>query len=653
MNQSNLRELSQNELIAELKRLRNENKALRQNVERHRLYFANAKSPYLLIEDMIIVDCNLLAAKLFDSEADDIIGKSFLSLSNRIQAESEAADFQIMENMKRAALRGKHWFNWRFVNEYGVEFTHDLCLTVVMHNNKFLFVCEFVNYTETDYESNNLSGHNSSILDNIEDLYYATDADWKLQIVSSNVEEFTGWTKQEIIGQEVSKLYFNPAEQKELELVLAEDKKVVDYEIKLRNKNGMRYFGSISARYITDENNNFVGVNGTIRDITFRKEVDNIIDDSRKRYQLLAENIFDVIMVLDIEEYLIQYVSPSIINLTGYSIEETMLHNLSDLLTPESFELLKDAVEVRLGMYNHGDTSDDSKVYEWQQLCKDGSVIWVEATLTFIEDYEVSGINLICVFRNIEQRKAIEKQINEKTQLLEITNSTKDKFFSIIAHDLKNPLSGFRDISSMLYDNYDVFDEQKRKECILMIKNSSTSVFQLLENLLEWSRSQRGMITYHPEEVNLFFIAHNCVELLTLSAEKKSIELINSVPIFANVFADSNLLTTVIRNIMSNSIKFTPSGGKIEIGIGNSSDKNFATIFVRDNGIGIQPQLLDKLFRIDKNITSKGTAGETGSGLGLILCKEFIERHGGSIWVESQAGVGSTFYFTLPISLPE
>lgn len=652
MNQSYLRELSQDELIAELKRLRNENKALKQNVERHRLYFANAKSPYLLIEDMIIVDCNLLAAKLFDSEPDEIIGRSFLSLSNRIQAESEAADFQIMEYMKRAALRGKYGFNWRFINEEALEFSNDICLAVVMHNNKFLFVCEFIISNES-YENADSLELNTNILDNIEDLYYATDADWKLQIVSSNVEEFTGWTKKEIIGQEVSKLYYNPAEQQELELVLTEDKKVVDYEIKLRNKNGMRYFGSISARYLTDENNNFVGVNGTIRDITFRKEVDNIIDDSRKRYQLLAENIFDVIMVLDIEEYLIQYVSPSIINLTGYSIEETMLHNFSDLLTPDSFELLKDAVEERLGMYNHGDTSDDSKVYEWQQLCKDGSVIWVEATLTFIEDYEVSGINLICVFRNIEQRKAIEKQINEKTHQLEITNSTKDKFFSIIAHDLKNPLSGFRDISSMLYDNYDVFDEQKRKECILMIKNSSTSVFQLLENLLEWSRSQRGMITYHPEEVNLFFIAHNCVELLTLSAEKKSIALINSVPIFANVFADSNLLTTVIRNIMSNSIKFTPTGGQIEIGVADNENSKFVTIFVRDNGIGIQPQVLDKLFRIDKNITSKGTAGESGSGLGLILCKEFIERHGGSIWVESQVGAGSTFYFTLPISLPE
>lgn len=653
MNQFNLRELSQDELIAELKKLRNENKALKQNVERHRLYFANAKSPYLLIEDMIIVDCNLLAAKLFDSEPEDIIGKSFLNLSHRVQSESEAADFQIMENMKRTALRGKYKFNWRFVNEDGAEFSNDLCLAVVMHNNKFLFVCEFLNIADTEIGAPNSDGHNASILENIEDLYYATDAEWKLQIVSSNVEEFTGWSKEEIIGQEVSKLYFNPAEQQELELVLSEDKKVVDYEIKLRHKNGMRYFGSISARYLTDENNNFVGVNGTIRDITFRKEVDNIIDDSRKRYQLLAENIFDVIMVLDIEEYLIQYVSPSIINLTGYSMDETMLHNFSDLLTPESFELLKDAVEVRLGMYNHGDTSDDSKVYEWQQLCKDGSVIWVEATLTFIEDYEVSGINLICVFRNIEQRKAIEKQINEKTQQLEITNSTKDKFFSIIAHDLKNPLSGFRDISSMLYDNYDVFDEQKRKECILMIKNSSTSVFQLLENLLEWSRSQRGMISYHPEEVNLFFIAHNCVELLTLSAEKKTIELINSVPIFASVFADSNLLTTVIRNIMSNSIKFTPTGGQIEIGVDENEDSKFVTIYVRDNGIGIQPQVLDKLFRIDKNITSKGTAGESGSGLGLILCKEFIERHGGSIWVESQVGAGSTFYFTLPISLPE
>ncbi len=436
-----------------------------------------------------------------------------------------------------------------------------------------------------------------------------------------------------------------------MELVLAEDKKVVDYEIKLKNKYGIRYYGSLSARYLIDSEQNYIGISGTMRDITFRKEVDNIIDDSRKRYQLLAENIFDVIWVIDIEDYRMQYVSPSIINMTGYSVEETMIHNMGELLTPESFELLQRAVTQRLEMYYKGDSSEDSKVYEWQQLCLDGSIIWVEATLTFIEDYEVSGINLICVSRNIEQRKAIEKQIQENTAQLEITNSTKDKFFSIIAHDLKNPLSGFRDIASMLYDNYDSFEEDKRKECILMIKNSSTSLFALLENLLEWSRSQRGLIQFSPEETNLFFIAHNCVELLGLSADKKGIMLQNNVPIFANIVADTNLLTTVIRNLMSNSIKFTPQGGIIEIGVADSDEvdaENYTTVFIRDNGVGMTNDMMDKIFRIDKNTTSKGTAGEPGSGLGLILCKEFVEKHNGKIWAESEVGKGTTFYFKLP-----
>ncbi len=239
-------------------------------------------------------------------------------------------------------------------------------------------------------------------------------------------------------------------------------------------------------------------------------------------------------------------------------------------------------------------------------------------------------------------------KVEEKEQILKELNSTKDKFFSIIAHDLRNPLYGFREMSSMLYDNYNHLDAAELKEYLELLKNSSNSIFALLENLLEWSRSQQGLIHFNPIDFNLSFIVNNCIELLNLSATKKRILILNKISDSLTITADPNLITTVIRNLLSNAIKFTPVDGEIEIGMLSVDSKSYNTIYIKDSGIGMTQEIMDKLFKIDKSITSKGTVGETGTGLGLILCREFVEKHNGKIWVESEVGWGSTFYFTLP-----
>lgn len=259
------------------------------------------------------------------------------------------------------------------------------------------------------------------------------------------------------------------------------------------------------------------------------------------------------------------------------------------------------------------------------------------------------------------QNDKIEVQSTELKEMI----ITKDKFFSIIAHDLKNPLGSFRELSKMMSENYELFDDAELREYLNMMKNSADSVFELLENLLEWSRSQRGLIQFSPQEFNLNFIAHNCVELLRLTADKKSIKLINRIPENYPIFADPNLITTIIRNLISNAIKFTNSGGEIIIAcctppinsepetdnncsILDKSIKNaYYCIYVRDSGLGMSDEIKSKLFRIDKNITTVGTSGESGTGLGLILCKEFAQLHQGTIWAESEINKGSTFYFTI------
>lgn len=242
----------------------------------------------------------------------------------------------------------------------------------------------------------------------------------------------------------------------------------------------------------------------------------------------------------------------------------------------------------------------------------------------------------------VDRTKSLEKANIELNEL----NATKDKFFSIIAHDLKNPLGNFRDVSRLLTESYHELTEDDKLEFLHLMKDSSRNIYMLLENLLDWSQAQRGGLQFDPIECNLKIIADTAIQLLQLSADNKNIKLENGIEDSIFVKADTNLIMTVVRNLISNAIKFTPKDGVISL---NTLVENDSIVFsVKDSGVGMTKEILEKLFRIDINVTSLGTSHEKGTGLGLILCKEFIEKHGEKIWVESEIGKGSTFSFTLP-----
>lgn len=248
----------------------------------------------------------------------------------------------------------------------------------------------------------------------------------------------------------------------------------------------------------------------------------------------------------------------------------------------------------------------------------------------------------------VERRKVIEAELRQSEQQLRELNSTKDKFFSIIAHDLKNPIGAFKNVLELLYESYDDFSREELIEFIEPLKDSAKQLFNLLENLLLWSRAQTGRIEKKPETFNLNYLINQNINLLKLQAENKNIALTYEGNDQIEVFADMNMITTVIRNLINNAIKFTPNGGKITITTIQQND--FAIVCIADTGIGMSMEVQEKLFRIDVHHTSLGTNEEKGTGLGLIICKEFVEANGGKIWVESKESKGSQFYFSIPLS---
>jgi len=243
-------------------------------------------------------------------------------------------------------------------------------------------------------------------------------------------------------------------------------------------------------------------------------------------------------------------------------------------------------------------------------------------------------------------RKMTEEEIKLKNELLQTINAEKDKFFSIIAHDLRGPLSAFVAATQIITEEIQTMSFEEIKDIAESMKTSATNIYSLLENLLEWSRLRRGGMDFIPVKLNLKKNIALSTNVLSEAARKKGIEIELSVPDELEVIADSHMFEAVMRNLVSNAIKFTSSGGKVNVEAVYKDDHSIE-IKIRDSGIGMAPELLTRLFQINEKTSRPGTEGEPSTGLGLLLCKEFIEKHGGNIWVESEVGKGSTFSFTL------
>ena len=364
------------------------------------------------------------------------------------------------------------------------------------------------------------------------------------------------------------------------------------------------------------------------------------LKESEMEFRSLAESMPQIVWTTRADGWN-TYFNQQWVDYTGLTIEESYGHGWNIPFHPEDKQRAWDAWQDAVN--NYAEYSIDCRLRR-----HDGTYHWW--LIRGVPQINAGGeiIKWFGTCTDIEKIKEAEQALIESEKQLLRLNADKDRFISILGHDLKNPFNSILGFSDILADEIDSLNKEKIKVIARNINNSAKNTSKLLNDILTWSSAQQGSIPFQPKVLNLLSTCNGVLDILDPGAFAKNITISGLKIEHVNVYADEDMLKTILLNLVSNAIKFTNSGGKISINAEQNSEN--VTISVSDNGVGISSDNLSKLFDISEVLSTKGTAGESGTGLGLLLCKEFVEKHGGKIWVESEEGKGSVFKFTLRIS---
>jgi PAS domain S-box-containing protein len=527
---------------------------------------------------------------------------------------------------------------------------------------------------------------------------------------AKGLSDLEGKTDFDFYAKEIAQIFYDVEQA-----VVKKGKAIINNEEIGFDKDGNERVISTTKVPYFDSDGNIIGIVGVGRDITEMKESHKklqeqarilkennlLLEERQEEIQKQSESLAEQNSTLEKERNLLRTLIDNMPDYIYIKDRESRFLTVNKRLL---IVMHKNSLDEIVGKtdYETAVTKESAEIYykDDQELIKSGKPIINKEEIGFDENdrervistskvpfYDADGniAGIVGIGRDITKQKNAEKQLREQAQnlqevnmileerqekiqlqseelnkqaqhlqkinlQLEQLNATKNKFFSIIAHDLKNPFQAILGFSELLMRNGDDFEEVQKLELISMIKSSSESAFNLLENLLQWARTQTDTIKYNPQIIDLSDLIEQNIDLTKASAENKSITIDYDMSCDPTVYADSNMINLVIRNLLSNAIKFTRDEGKIMIKCFEKKPDELA-VSITDTGIGISGEDLDKLFRIDEYFSTTGTSGEGGTGLGLIICKEFVEKNKGKIDIDSEPGVGTTFTFTLPVKV--
>jgi PAS domain S-box-containing protein len=382
-----------------------------------------------------------------------------------------------------------------------------------------------------------------------------------------------------------------------------------------------------------------------------RHNTEKTLADSEARLRQITNHIADVVYVSDLN-LKVRYVSPSIERLTGNTPDQHLRRTLSERYTQPSLIKLKNAIVKELEEEKNPEADKNrTTILDVQMFNNIGEPIDVSIHLSLFRNKNYEPIGIQGIIRDITRRKTAERELIKSQMELKRLVADKDRFMTVISHDLRMPFQSLIGFSELMLNSFDIFSESEKKEMLKQIFQTSMQTYFMFDNLLLWAKEQSGRLVINTKEIDIESLVRSVADEASFTASLKNITITINTASNKTICADENILRTTFRNLISNAVKFSHPGSQIVINSEWRKDK--LIVSVADSGIGIEENDLEKIWNAHESSSRGGTSGERGSGTGLSLCRQLIERHQGRIWVESQPGEGSTFYVEIPKTIQQ
>jgi PAS domain S-box-containing protein len=591
---------------------------------------------------------NEASCNIFGYSQEEILGKNLHDLIAPVRfLDEHRKAFHLFKTSGKGAAIGKT-LELRAIRKGGQEFPIELSLSAINLKDQWHAV-GIIHDISVRKQAESEVRKLSTAIEQSPVSIVITNLEGNIEYANPKACETTGYLLDELVGKNPRVLKSGETKSNEYELLWTSITSGKHWKGIFHNKkkNGELYWESSTIGPITDSNGKITHYLALKEDITERRKVEKALQDS----EALLRSFFDLPLIghaiTSLEKGWLE-VNASLCNMLGYTKAELLPMTWDELTHPD--DLAGDIAQFNRVMA--GET--DGYAIEKRFICRDGHFIDTHMAVQCNRNADLSINYFMAVIVDISDRKKIENQLKQMAEQLSLANedlvrvnAEKDRFFSIIAHDLRSPFGAFLNLTRLMAEDLNNLSLVKIQKLATTMSKSAAKLYDMLENLLEWSRMQRGITTFEPENMILKNKINSFIQVHCESANDKQININIDVPDNLHVYADERMLQSTIRNLLSNAIKFTPKGGQITIGAVSDLDQP-VVVSMRDSGIGMNQKMVDNLFRIDENVSRPGTEGESSSGLGLLLCKDFIEKHGGRIWVESEVNKGTVFCFTLP-----
>ena len=583
------------------------------------------------IDDIIAVKANPIAGEVFNR-----LGLVGLTVKRFLP------DFPNLKEQTKKMLTEKQNFELFFpsINKYLNMRTFPL------ENERFcMYVHDVTQYKNNINALQKSEQRYSSLVEDSPALIRRFNRQGTISYVNSYYADYFNKTPEQFAGSNVFKL-LKKEEQGQYKAKLEKlspTNPIIEYQQKTQLPDGSVQWQKWVDRALIDPLGNVVEYQSVGMDFTQLKNAEKSLEEQKNRLNAIFDNSIMGIGVIDAEGNFKMANSRLIQMLEYKNIDNAIKGNYFDHVLEEDLD------EARLVFGNVFRQYNDNLNVQRRFITKNGKVFWADFFASPISHKNGKFSEAVGLVIDITQKHQMEEELKASEQKLKKLNNTKDKLFSVIAHDIKNPFNAILGFSTLLSNNIDKFNENEIKEFTKRILEATGQTYKLLEDLLTWAKSQLGQLTVK----KIYFDPNNavkdCIESLTSISESKNIKLINKIPTKGNLLCDIEMFKFVFRNLLHNSIKFSHPNSTVICGTRETFDENAVTFFVKDHGVGINPEKLKVLFNLEEFLSTVGTSQEKGTGLGLSLSKEMIELNGGLIEVVSEVNKGSEFRITLPL----